>query len=169
MAFKPKKPRKVFAPKLQSLFDEEHVFEPPTNRYEELSNEAYNVFAEAPLRQKLITQHHYRRALIRATYHDTPARDIPAKDLRLLTSLTSDDPLDTKFADRIKSPVTAVRGYCVNCQGGQIAAVRNCTNGSCPLFPFRMGNNPFYGKLANADAEVTEDFNEEGEAVGDNT
>lgn len=166
MGFKSKKPRKKNAAILLGLFEEEHSFSKPKNRYEELTNKALKAYEEAPFRFKLRLRYAYRRELIRAIYHNAIAKEIHAKDLRIITAYTSDDYADTKYVERIKSPVTGIRAYCVNCQGGQIAAVRNCGNGGCPLFPFRMGSNPFYGKLANADADVTEDFEEEGEAVG---
>lgn len=44
------------------------------------------------------------------------------------------------------SPVKAIRSFCLDCQGGERAAVRDCGSGNCPLHPFRMGVNPFHAK-----------------------
>jgi len=46
------------------------------------------------------------------------------------------------------SPIKAIRAKCVDCCAGQLAEVRNCTATECPLWAFRMGVNPFYGKPA---------------------
>lgn len=39
----------------------------------------------------------------------------------------------------------AVRAKCVDCCCGQLAEIRRCTAYRCPLWPYRMGSNPFYG------------------------
>ena len=36
----------------------------------------------------------------------------------------------------------AIRRRCIDCSGGSLAAVRTCKRVSCPLHPFRMGENP---------------------------
>lgn len=47
------------------------------------------------------------------------------------------------------TPVKAIRKFCLHCVDGETQQVTNCTGGSdnpnsyqCPLFPYRMGNNP---------------------------
>ena len=45
-----------------------------------------------------------------------------------------------------ESPVAAIRAKCVDCSGGSMAEARKCTAINCPLWPMRMGVNPFYGK-----------------------
>lgn len=42
-------------------------------------------------------------------------------------------------AHRKGTPMAAIRGFCVECAGGELAEVRNCTSEDCLLFPFRMG------------------------------
>lgn len=44
---------------------------------------------------------------------------------------------------RIESPVRAIRAKCLNCSSFNEAEVRNCIINACPLFPFRMGRNPY--------------------------
>jgi hypothetical protein len=46
-----------------------------------------------------------------------------------------------------ESPARAIRAKCVDCSGGNLAEVRKCTAVRCPLWPMRMGKNPFYGKV----------------------
>lgn len=41
------------------------------------------------------------------------------------------------------NPVKAIREFCLECSGDSTAEVKNCTRTVCPLFPFRMGKNPF--------------------------
>lgn len=45
-----------------------------------------------------------------------------------------------------ESPISAIRAKCVDCCGGSPGEVRKCTAVSCPLWPMRMGRNPFYGQ-----------------------
>lgn len=41
------------------------------------------------------------------------------------------------------SPVKAIRKFCMECVGGNRNYIRECECAHCPLWPFRMGNNPF--------------------------
>lgn len=45
-----------------------------------------------------------------------------------------------------ESPIRAIRLACIECCGGSVGEVRKCTAVECPLWPMRMGTNPFYGK-----------------------
>lgn len=45
-----------------------------------------------------------------------------------------------------ETPLRAIRAKCVDCCGGSTAEVRKCIAVTCPLWPMRMGRNPFYGK-----------------------
>ena len=50
---------------------------------------------------------------------------------------------ETTEKSMIRSPLKAIRRNCIICIGS-IREVPNCTaEKSCPLFPFRMGKNPF--------------------------
>jgi hypothetical protein len=37
----------------------------------------------------------------------------------------------------------AIRRKCIDCSGGKIAEVRHCEAIACPLWPFRLGSNPY--------------------------
>ena len=45
-----------------------------------------------------------------------------------------------------ESPIGAIRANCIECCGGKPGEVRKCATLNCPLWPMRMGKNPFYGK-----------------------
>jgi hypothetical protein len=40
----------------------------------------------------------------------------------------------------------AARAKCLDCCGGQLREVRLCMALACPLWPFRMGTDPFRGR-----------------------
>lgn len=42
-----------------------------------------------------------------------------------------------------KNPVKAIREKCIECMGGQMNEVAKCTCERCPIYPFRLGKNPF--------------------------
>lgn len=44
------------------------------------------------------------------------------------------------------SPLKVMRAKCIDCCGGELGEVRKCTAVSCPLWPYRMGTNPFRRK-----------------------
>ena len=69
----------------------------------------------------------------------TPRR-IPTEDLRDLGHPTS--------------PMKAIRANCLQCVGTE-SEVRKCVQTSCPLWPLRMGTNPFHG-LSRNNAENNE-------------
>ena len=43
-----------------------------------------------------------------------------------------------------KNPLKAIRANCLDCSGNQAAEVRRCHLTDCPLWPFRMGKNPYH-------------------------
>ena len=40
------------------------------------------------------------------------------------------------------TPIKAIRLHCIECMGFQVGEIEGCTAPLCPLFPYRMGNNP---------------------------
>ena len=50
-----------------------------------------------------------------------------------------------------KTPVKAIRLYCLECSGGSSKEVELCVMPHCALYPFRFGRNPF-----RAEREATE-------------
>ncbi len=45
--------------------------------------------------------------------------------------------------DELKSPIKAIRAKCLDCCCGQKEEVKLCPATACPLYPFRLGKNPF--------------------------
>ena len=43
----------------------------------------------------------------------------------------------------IKSPIKAIRAFCLECCGGCSNDVKTCTAPNCPLYAFRFGKNPY--------------------------
>ena len=43
----------------------------------------------------------------------------------------------------IKSPVKAIRAYCLGCSDGSAEEVKLCPITNCELYPFRFGKNPY--------------------------
>lgn len=41
-----------------------------------------------------------------------------------------------------RTPVQAIRAKCLDCSGGECKEVKDCLATDCPLFPYRMGQNP---------------------------
>jgi len=43
--------------------------------------------------------------------------------------------------------VKTIRKHCLICMGGSKESVKECPSKTCPLYPFRFGTNPNYGKV----------------------
>lgn len=50
-----------------------------------------------------------------------------------------------------RNRVQAIRAKCLDCCGDNAAEVRRCTAIECPLWPYRMGTNPFRKKVKRYD------------------
>lgn len=59
------------------------------------------------------------------------------------------------YRDRIRSPLTAIRAFCVMNEGGPKKA-NECTSVTCPLWLFRQGSNAFYGKVSDKELRDAE-------------
>lgn len=57
------------------------------------------------------------------------------------------------MADKIKSPIKAIRAKCLDCCCGQINEVKSCSAIDCPLYYFRFGKNPFRTKRVLTDEQ----------------
>jgi len=58
--------------------------------------------------------------------------------------------------DAPTNPVKAIRLKCRDCTSDQRSEIDNCTVKKCPLYPFRMGKNPYRSKR-----ELTEEQKEQ--------
>ena len=55
----------------------------------------------------------------------------------------------------IKSPLKAIRAFCIECCGNNTAEVKRCSSKCCVLNPFRLGHNP-YRKIQLTDEQKAE-------------
>lgn len=44
------------------------------------------------------------------------------------------------------TPIKTIRAKCVDCCGGDLKEVRECSISECPLWPYRMGRRPKDGE-----------------------
>ena len=58
-----------------------------------------------------------------------------------------------------KSTISAIRSKCIDCSAGRLAEIRNCAFTDCPLWPMRMGTNPFHGKRGDKSLKGKADVN----------
>lgn len=56
-------------------------------------------------------------------------------------------------SDLITNPVKAIRAYCLECSCGATSEVKECPVNKCPLYPFRMGKNPYRQRREMSDEE----------------
>ncbi|HBF36030.1 MAG TPA: hypothetical protein DDW50_01775 [Firmicutes bacterium] len=54
----------------------------------------------------------------------------------------------------------AIRSKCLDCSGGQIDEVRECTIQNCTLYPYRMGRNPFSNRKGPGNIEALKKYRE---------
>lgn len=54
-----------------------------------------------------------------------------------------EDEVVRRYKSKVNSPLTAIRAHCVECMGGGVHEVKNCTAINCALHPLRMGLNTF--------------------------
>lgn len=89
-----------------------------------------------------------RRMELRLLYQGKNPKEIPLAALREMAAPTSnEDSMTAAAKKRIKNPATAIRAFCMYCMSGQSAEIRRCIAIDCTLWPFRMGQNPFFGKV----------------------
>lgn len=73
--------------------------------------------------------------------------EIPIDDLvTVLRTPQNDENVDYVYRNRIKGRLSAIRAFCVFCQGGSPKAARLCAQVTCPLWSFRTGANGMRGE-----------------------
>ncbi len=69
------------------------------------------------------------------------------------------------------SPTKVIRAKCIDCCGGSLIAVSECTLERCPLWPWRMGKNPYRKPPTEAQLEAArkkvEKINQQRAAIVD--
>lgn len=56
------------------------------------------------------------------------------------------------------TPIKAIRKWCLSCQES-CSLVRYCDDTECPLFPYRMGNNPKRKGIGRKKSNPTQETN----------
>ena len=49
----------------------------------------------------------------------------------------------------------AIRRKCLDCSGGSLTEIADCLVQQCPLFPFRLGKNPWRAPVSEAQREAS--------------
>lgn len=84
------------------------------------------------------------------TQPDTVAypKDVKVQDLLAQARIPYNygDSVEQSYRDRIRSPLTGIRAFCVECRGGSPRAVKTCDVMECPFWVFRMGKNAIRGR-----------------------
>jgi predicted aldo/keto reductase-like oxidoreductase len=74
--------------------------------------------------------------------------NMPVRDLLSFARMMNNpgDNIEYTYRQRLRSPLTAVRAFCIECKGGSPKAVTQCSAVECPFWGLRMGKNAHYGK-----------------------
>ena len=57
--------------------------------------------------------------------------------------------------EKLLTPIKAIRAKCLECSCGNNAEVRECVIPDCPLYPYRMGKNPYIKLPEERKAKMT--------------
>jgi len=121
--------------------DQRGIFDPAKDAYEG-SYISYYVSDRVDARRKA-------QELAHIGYFPKP-NEMRVQDLIANVRLTYPNPdnVEVTYRQRIRSPLTGIRAFCVQCKYFRPGEVRKCQEMSCPLWPFRMGRNRFRGASA---------------------
>ncbi len=169
----PNPTRLKISPELRELIEKPYELEGEKDSiYIKAWNDLVVRYNNADFDEQYLLEPEIRRSATRVLYAGVDPKTIPTGDLLYISKRcpplvnigATSNSIAQKYADRIKGPLTGLRAYCVDCQGGVPLMVRECANMQCPHWPFRLGFNPFFGKLKDAEAES---INEETDASED--
>lgn len=73
---------------------------------------------------------------------DDDSLDGVERSARAASCRTDYDAIIVKFREKATNRKNAIRAMCVECMGGMVYEVAKCTSTRCPLWAFRMGENP---------------------------
>lgn len=155
------RPRKgKLSPEIQDLLDNPVELENP-NELDSINlwNEQVRLFSEASPVQAHLMMSKLRGLAGGVFYAGENPKSVPMGDLSFMQrqSCWNEDisSIGQKYRERIKGPLTAIRAYCITrCMNNQTELVRTCNDCTCAFWSFRMGSNPFFGKLPDAEAAV---------------
>jgi hypothetical protein len=143
----------------------------------DLMAEYINVLAgDDPLafKKALKLRDQLRTAVIYLNYRPTDKgmnpKEVPVEHMRwaMMHPLQGGSFLTKEQGQRVDSPIKGIRAFCLNCQGNDNAGVRECAAINCQFWPFRMGTNVFFGRLAASEQEMTDEQVEQEEEEFEN-
>ena len=81
----------------------------------------------------------------------------PPETLPELTEEEDKERVVEMYRDKVHNPMSGIRAFCVECQGGYLAEIKRCDRSKenalargekqwCSLWEFRMGNNPYHNR-----------------------
>lgn len=68
--------------------------------------------------------------------------------------ISDEDRIIATYKSKITNPLTAIRAMCVECMGGGVKEVGECTSTKCALHPFRMGKNTMHGRYGKPNVKA---------------
>jgi hypothetical protein len=144
--------------RLEIMLDpEDGAFDPPKNLAQKAANRTrLAVLAEPDEDMREIMHDDLRTAIACTLYGGDDPKTVPNDILQHAVRHPPEHYNVFTHMDarkRIKNPNTGIRAFCLECQGNDTVGVRQCPSFNCPLWPFRMGGNPFYGRLVNSTGE----------------
>jgi len=96
--------------------------------------------------KRLKLQKQYRMVEYMLSWQGANPKELDLDELKeVCNQPLHEDALFDKYRARIKSPATGIRAFCIDCQGGSLVGVKDCTSLTCPLWNFRMGKDPLRG------------------------
>lgn len=134
---------------------------------EERLDALYAKWREASGIDRLKLQKQIDRIETQLAWQGANPKEIPIDELaEHIRQPMSDDATEAKYRQRISNRATAIRAYCVWCQGGGVADVKACASLNCPLHPFRMGADPLRGWQMPEPQPIENDIEEEDDDLG---
>jgi hypothetical protein len=105
-----------------------------------------SIAAEKNPIKRLKLQKQYRMVEYMLSWQGANPKELDFDELKeVCNQPLHEDALSDKYRAKIKGPATAIRAFCIDCQGGSLVAVKDCTSLTCPLWNFRMGKDPLRG------------------------
>jgi hypothetical protein len=148
-----------------ALLKEDGAFDPPTTDTERFVNAVRaDILAEDDPDMVEIRTDELRSAVSCMVYGGMDPKVVPNEVMQF--AIQNPSPLASVFIHvdarkRVRNPNTAIRAKCLECQGNDQVAVRQCPSFNCLLWAFRMGTNPFFGRLIGSTGEEESSETEE--------
>lgn len=98
------------------------------------------------MKELLVLRARSRRLELALDYQGANPKKLPKAIIKeIANGAALKDGVEDEYRKKIKNRATAIRAKCVSCMSGQPGLVRECANVGCPLYMFRMGDNPLFG------------------------